>query len=94
MGYSYPVNLQFIASPVYSDQIDGLLSAEDHRQLQMHLLEQPDRGDVIKGSGGLRSCVGLAQAEAREAASASFITYGAGTQRSCFSHIRRTHKRI
>jgi len=32
------VNLQFIESPVYSDQIDDLLSAEDHRQLQMHLL--------------------------------------------------------
>ena len=54
MGYSSPVNLQFIESPVYSGQIDDLLSAEDHRQLQMHLLEQPDRGDVIKGSGGLR----------------------------------------
>lgn len=46
--------LQFIESPVYSEQIDGLLSAEEHRQLQMHLLEHPDRGDVIKGSGGLR----------------------------------------
>ena len=32
------MNLQFIESPVYSDQIDDLLSAEDHRQLQMHLL--------------------------------------------------------
>jgi hypothetical protein len=32
MGYSFPLNLQFIESPVYSDQIDGLLSAEDHRQ--------------------------------------------------------------
>jgi len=54
MGYYFFVYLQFIESPVYSDQIDGFLSAEDHRQLQMHLLEQPDRGDVIKGSGGLR----------------------------------------
>ncbi len=53
-GVFFRVLLQFIESPVYSDQIDGLLSAEDHRQLQMHLLEQPDRGDVIKGSGGLR----------------------------------------
>ncbi|MBC8127519.1 MAG: type II toxin-antitoxin system RelE/ParE family toxin [Gloeobacteraceae cyanobacterium ES-bin-144] len=48
------MTLQFIESPVYSEQIDNLLSAEDHRQLQLHLLEQPDRGDVIKGSGGLR----------------------------------------
>ena len=54
MGYLGSVTLQFIESPVYSEQIDELLSAEDHRQLQLHLLEQPDRGDLIKGSGGLR----------------------------------------
>jgi hypothetical protein len=48
------VNLQFSESPLYSDRIGGLLSAEDHRQLQMHLLEKPDGGDVSKGSGGLR----------------------------------------
>jgi hypothetical protein len=48
------VNLQFIESPVYSEQIDYLLSAEEHRQLQLHLLEKPERGDIIKGAGGLR----------------------------------------
>ena len=31
-----------------------MLNAEDHRQMQMYILEQPDRGDLIKGSGGLR----------------------------------------
>jgi hypothetical protein len=54
LEYRFPVTLQFIESPVYSDQIESLLSAEDHRQLQLHLLEQPDRGDLIKGAGGLR----------------------------------------
>lgn len=48
------MTLQFIESPVYTEQIDDLLSVEDHRQLQLRLLEQPDRGDLIKGSGGLR----------------------------------------
>lgn len=48
------MTLQFIESPVYSEQIDALLSAEEHRQLQLHLLAQPDRGDLVKGSGGLR----------------------------------------
>ena len=48
------MNLQFIESPVYSEQIDYLLSAEEHRQLQLHLLEKPERGDIIKGAGGLR----------------------------------------
>ena len=49
-----PVILQFIESPVYSQQIDDLLSPEEHRQLQMSLLKHPDQGDLIKGSGGLR----------------------------------------
>lgn len=48
------MTLTFIESPIYSEQIDDLLSAEDHRQLQLHLLEQPNRGDLIKGVGGLR----------------------------------------
>ncbi|MCP5534664.1 MAG: type II toxin-antitoxin system RelE/ParE family toxin [Akkermansiaceae bacterium] len=46
--------LHFIESPVFSEQIDGLLSEEEQRQLQLTLLEQPERGDLIKGSGGLR----------------------------------------
>ena len=54
MEYFAPVILQFIESPVYSQQIDDLLSPEDHRQLQISLLQRPDQGDLIKGSGGLR----------------------------------------
>ncbi len=46
--------LHFIESPVYSQQIDDLLSPEDHRQLQLYLFQFPDQGDLIKGSGGLR----------------------------------------
>jgi hypothetical protein len=38
------VTLQFIESPVYSEQIDDLLSAEEHRQLQLHLLAQARPG--------------------------------------------------
>jgi len=48
------VFLHLIESPVYSKQIDELLSADEHHQLQLSLLEQPDRGDLIKGTGGLR----------------------------------------
>ena len=54
MEYFALVILQFIESPVYSQQIDDLLSPEDHRQLQISLLQRPDQGDLIKGSGGLR----------------------------------------
>jgi hypothetical protein len=48
------VDLHFIESPVFSEQIDDLLIPEEQRQLQLHLLGQPDRGDIIKGSGGMR----------------------------------------
>ncbi|GEM_PF-1298200 len=47
-------NARFIESPVCSEQIDGLLSGEDHRQLKLYILDQPERGDFIKGSDGLR----------------------------------------
>jgi mRNA-degrading endonuclease RelE of RelBE toxin-antitoxin system len=46
--------LRFIESPVYSSQIDELLSSDEHRMLQLSILEQPESGDVIRGSGGLR----------------------------------------
>ncbi len=46
--------LHFIESPVFSDQIDGLLSAEEQHRLQLTLLEQPEQGDLIPRSGGLR----------------------------------------
>ncbi|MEM7698500.1 MAG: type II toxin-antitoxin system RelE/ParE family toxin [Verrucomicrobiota bacterium] len=53
-GVYYHVHLQFIESPIYSEQIDDLLSKEEHQRLQLHLLERPHRGDFIKGTGGLR----------------------------------------
>jgi mRNA-degrading endonuclease RelE of RelBE toxin-antitoxin system len=48
------MNLTFIESPIYSDQIDDLLSEDEHHLLQLALLEQPEEGDLIRGSGGLR----------------------------------------
>ena len=46
--------LHFIESPIFSQQIDDLLSPEEHRQLQLYLHDNPEQGDLIKGSGGLR----------------------------------------
>jgi hypothetical protein len=48
------VNLFFVESPVFSRQIDGLMDDEGIRELQFALLERPDRGDLIKATGGLR----------------------------------------
>jgi hypothetical protein len=54
LEYLLPALLHFIELPVFSEQIDNLLSAEEQRQLQLSLLQQPDRGDLIPASGGLR----------------------------------------
>jgi hypothetical protein len=48
------LQLHFIESPVFTNQIDDLLTSEEQRQLQLVLLEQPEGGDLIKGSAGLR----------------------------------------
>lgn len=48
------VILRFIESPIFSQQIDELLSSEEQRQLQLYIHHYPDQGDLIKGSGGLR----------------------------------------
>lgn len=46
--------LTFVESPIYSHQIDDLLDHDEHLLLQDALLERPEAGDLIPGSGGLR----------------------------------------
>jgi len=43
-----------IETPIFIRQILATLSGDDYRQLQQTLLEHPDAGKVIPGSGGLR----------------------------------------
>lgn len=44
----------FIETSVFTRRVVRLLSDEDLRALQNHLMEHPDAGDVIPESGGLR----------------------------------------
>src|ERR1700676_4390509 len=44
----------FVESPVFTRQVTELLSDENYSELQRFLLRQPDAGDVIQGTGGLR----------------------------------------
>ena len=46
--------MRFIETPVFTHAIVGLLDDEDYRLLQLGLLQRPERGAVIRGSGGLR----------------------------------------
>ncbi len=53
-AYSDAVRLTFIETSVFARQINEFLSEEEQRQLQIVLLEQPDVGDLIRGTGGAR----------------------------------------
>ena len=44
----------FIETAYYTKVIADYLAEEDQRKLQEHLIEHPDDGDIIKGTGGIR----------------------------------------
>ena len=44
----------FIETPIFTADVRELLSDEAYARLQEYLVRQPDAGDVIAGTGGLR----------------------------------------
>ena len=44
----------FVETPIFTADVQALLSDEDYAGLQRHLVSQPDAGAVIAGTGGLR----------------------------------------
>lgn len=54
MTYTGRVWLTFSETSVFTRQITGLLSDDELNALQWTLMARPDRGDLIRGSGGLR----------------------------------------
>jgi mRNA-degrading endonuclease RelE of RelBE toxin-antitoxin system len=52
MTYSHYMEL--VETPIFTRQVMTELSEDEYRLLQLHLLEHPDAGAVIPGSGGLR----------------------------------------
>lgn len=44
----------FIETPIFTRRIQATLSGEEYRLLQNHLVNRPDSGKLISGSGGLR----------------------------------------
>ncbi len=46
--------MEFIETPIFTRQIDQLLTPENYRAFQNALLEHPEAGAVIQGTNGAR----------------------------------------
>jgi len=51
---AYSVSVRFVETSVFSRRLQGLLSDDDYRALQLALVFRPEQGALIPGSGGLR----------------------------------------
>jgi mRNA-degrading endonuclease RelE of RelBE toxin-antitoxin system len=54
MTYVAHVELTFIETSIFTRQITGLLRDDELNALEWALMANPERGDIIRGSGGLR----------------------------------------
>jgi hypothetical protein len=43
-----------VETAIFTRRIEELIPGEEYRLLQLHLVNKPDAGKVIQGSGGLR----------------------------------------
>jgi len=46
--------MKFIETPIFTEEIQRVITDEDYRALQLALLFRPEQGALIPGSGGLR----------------------------------------
>lgn len=46
--------MEFIETPTFTRLILELLTDDEYRELQNLLIEDPERGEIIKGGGGIR----------------------------------------
>lgn len=44
----------FIETPIFTEDVTELLSDEEYSEFQQYLAENPDAGDVITDTGGMR----------------------------------------
>lgn len=52
MTYNYA--MIFIETKLFTERISALMSDAEYAELQKHLVEHPDSGDIIPGTGGVR----------------------------------------
>jgi hypothetical protein len=64
----------FVETPAFTRRITELLEDDDYARLQCYLVEHPDVGDLMEGTGGLRK-VRVAMAGRGKSAGARVIYY-------------------
>ena len=64
----------FIESSIFSRELANYLDDDEYGDLQQHLINYPETGDIIPGSGGFVSSDGSAGAWANGEEFALFIT--------------------
>ena len=57
--------MEFIETPQFSALLYDYLDDESYLDLQIHLIERPDRGDLIPGGGGIRKLRFAAQGKGK-----------------------------
>lgn len=46
--------MEFVEAPLFSKLLPEYLTDDEYRGLQLHLVQDPEAGDVISGTGGFR----------------------------------------
>ena len=46
--------VEFIETPTFTRMVTQLMTDDEYREMQNVLVEDPERGDIIKGGGGIR----------------------------------------
>lgn len=57
--------MEFIETSIFTRQILELLPDDEYRLLQTLLMDQPDKGDIIKNGGGIRKIRFAAQSKGK-----------------------------
>lgn len=55
--------IEFIETPIFTKQIKEIATDDELKNLQIELIAQPEKGDLISGTGGLRVVYFLATPE-------------------------------
>jgi mRNA-degrading endonuclease RelE of RelBE toxin-antitoxin system len=46
--------MRIIETPIFTKRVKEILSDEEYRLFQIKLINDPESGNIIKGSGGIR----------------------------------------